>query len=248
MIARKILFCSAVELAVSIIFGGCFGNGYIASSVNTVLGLDVSENPQTQIPHIRFGYVRSGLYYVPTGKTLAQGGQSNSIPGPASETPNVVSEIFVNSKFLSDIVISEKFAIGADAVHSDSANSTFSIPAAQAVASNGTVNAAEVTQARVQAAINRSIRPTEVLLEFNFSVASLPAEYVKIRINALRLFAVLSQLATPHWKSRPIDYAFETGIEYQIGVLLVAEQPGVQPEYRPFWSFEPAEEKKAFEE
>ena len=44
------------------------------------------------------------------------------------------------------------------------------------------------------------------------------------------------------------DYAFETGIEYLIGIVLLAEQSGIQPEYRPLWSFAPAEEKKAFEQ
>jgi predicted RecB family nuclease len=40
------------------------------------------------------------------------------------------------------------------------------------------------------------------------------------------------------------DYAFETGIEYLIGIVLM----GDQPDYRSLWSFAPAEEKKAFEQ
>lgn len=144
-------------LATFVTLFGCSGNGYITSGVNTVIGLDVSENPKTQVPHVRFGYVRSQLYYVPTGKTETTSGQVGSSSGQANETPNVVSEIFVNSKFLSDITISEKFAIGATAVQSDSAHSTFSIPAAQAVAANSGVDVASVAVART-AALERTVR------------------------------------------------------------------------------------------
>jgi len=125
-----------------LVFSSCSGNGYITSSVNTVVGLDVSENPKTQVPHIRFGYVRSGLYYVPTGKTQTTSVGNADNAGPANETPTLVSEIFVHSKFLTDITISEKFAIGAAAVQSTAAQQNFANNAAQAVAGGGTVNAA----------------------------------------------------------------------------------------------------------
>jgi hypothetical protein len=128
---RQIYLLLALSLA------GCAGNGYISSSVNTVLGLDVSENPKTQVPHVKFGYARSGLYYVPTGKTETKSGSIGS--GSAAETPTVVSEIFVHSKFLTDITISEKFAIGPGAVSSPAATQTFASNSAQAVAANGAV-------------------------------------------------------------------------------------------------------------
>ena len=60
------IFAAAASL---LFMQGCTTNGYITSSVATVVGLDVSENPKTQIPHVKFGYARTGLYYVPTGKT-----------------------------------------------------------------------------------------------------------------------------------------------------------------------------------
>jgi hypothetical protein len=153
----KILVWRFTGLVTCVALFGCAGNGYITSGVNTVVGLDVSENPKTQVPHVRFGYVRSQLYYVPTGKTETTSGQTASSSGRADETPVVVSEIFVNSKFLSDITISEKFAIGNTAVQSGAANATFSIPAAQAVASNSGVDVAAVATART-AALNRAVR------------------------------------------------------------------------------------------
>ena len=137
-------FCLAsLSLTAGLLFPGCAGNGYITSSVSTVLGLDVSENPKTQVPHVRFGYVRSGLYYVPTGKTESANGGSTTSSGQANETPSVVSDIFVHSKFLTDITISEKFAIGSDAVQSQAAQQSFRNQGAQAVAGGGTPTVAE---------------------------------------------------------------------------------------------------------
>lgn len=129
----------SIALGATLLLSGCAGNGYITSSINTVLGLDVSENPKTQVPHIRFGYVRSGLYYVPTGKTESTNGGTSTSSGQANETPTVVSDIFINSKFLTDITISEKFAIGGDAVQSQAAQQSFRKNAAEAVAGSGTV-------------------------------------------------------------------------------------------------------------
>ena len=137
-------FCLAsLSLTAGLLFPGCAGNGYITSSVSTVLGLDVSENPKTQVPHVRFGYVRSGLYYVPTGKTESANGGSTTSSGQANETPSVVSDIFVHSKFLTDITISEKFAIGSDAVQSQAAQQSFRNQGAQAVAGGGTPTVVE---------------------------------------------------------------------------------------------------------
>ncbi|MEO6742501.1 MAG: hypothetical protein ABIP20_19840 [Chthoniobacteraceae bacterium] len=136
-----------VAAVVSMLFTqGCTTNGYITSSVATVVGLDVSENPKTQIPHVKFGYARTGLYYVPTGKTaygdsLRQGvddaaGNRDSV----KDTPTLVSEIFVHSKFLGGITISEKFAIGDAAVKSSAAATAFANNGAHAVASNGRID------------------------------------------------------------------------------------------------------------
>jgi hypothetical protein len=167
------IYLRVLPVALGALAGGCTTNGYITSSVSTVLGLDVSENPKTQIPHIKFGYARSGLYYVPTGKTAYgdphQQGAGDAVANRDSvkDTPEVVSEIFVNSKFLTDITISEKFAIGPAAVDSHAAVATLGNPAAQAVATNGTINAA----------------PTSVVLPTKVVTEKVPDETLKARIN-----------------------------------------------------------------
>jgi predicted RecB family nuclease len=43
------------------------------------------------------------------------------------------------------------------------------------------------------------------------------------------------------------DYAFETGIEYLIGMISIPEPGSRQTEYQSLWSFDPAAEKEAFE-
>jgi len=43
------------------------------------------------------------------------------------------------------------------------------------------------------------------------------------------------------------QYAFETGLEYLFGVLTLPEEAAVEPSYESLWSFDRAEEKKAFE-
>jgi predicted RecB family nuclease len=45
-----------------------------------------------------------------------------------------------------------------------------------------------------------------------------------------------------------VPYAFDTGLEYLIGMAFVPEPPSTEPRYEPIWSFEPNAEKKAFEQ
>ena len=109
---------------------GCGAKGYIVASVQSVIGLDVSENPKTQVPHVRFGFVRSQYYYIPTGKSES----GKNVPGgsgEADETPELVSEINVDLKFLSNAKIHERFAVGKRAVSTAAAQHLFA-PAVEA--------------------------------------------------------------------------------------------------------------------
>jgi predicted RecB family nuclease len=45
-----------------------------------------------------------------------------------------------------------------------------------------------------------------------------------------------------------VPYAFDTGLEYLIGVVTLPDQAGAEPIYRSLWSFEPKVEKEAFEQ
>jgi hypothetical protein len=111
-------------LAAALWLSGCTAKGYITTSVNTVLGLDVSENPKTQVPHVRFGFVRSQYYYIPTGLTPTEQGIVTK-GAPATETPELVSEIDVDIKFLNWGRVRERFAVGQTAVLSNAAQILF---------------------------------------------------------------------------------------------------------------------------
>lgn len=119
---RRTLIFSILLIAGLLSLQGCSANGYITASVQSVIGLDVSENPQTQVPHVRFGFIRNQLYYVPTGKVVVgQGGTS----GSASDAPALVSSIKLNSTFAQSMAIEERFAIGQAAIGSPAAQALF---------------------------------------------------------------------------------------------------------------------------
>jgi hypothetical protein len=100
----------------------------VLSTVNTGVGISLSENPQTELYEVKFGFIRSQFYSVPSGKVV-QGDKNflnatNQFSNQAQMTPNVVSGIRVQSDlrhlFLgADIV--ESFALGSDAVKSRAA-------------------------------------------------------------------------------------------------------------------------------
>jgi len=74
---------------------------------------------------VRFGFARSQLYYIPTGKTTEGSGNTSQSAGNASDTPTLVSDINVDITPLKQIVIKERFAVGQGAVHSLAAQALF---------------------------------------------------------------------------------------------------------------------------
>ncbi|OGX03639.1 MAG: hypothetical protein A3G87_08370 [Omnitrophica bacterium RIFCSPLOWO2_12_FULL_50_11] len=123
----RALICLGLVVGGALLSCGCAPKGYITASVQSMIGLDVSENPQTQVPHIRFGLLRNQFYYIPTGLS-AEG----ATPGKATETPELVSTADMDIKFLSGTRVIEKFAVGPIAVKSTAAAIAF-IPEGQPV-------------------------------------------------------------------------------------------------------------------
>ena len=121
---RKVLLLLLLIVATALLLSGCAAKGYIVTSIQSVVGLDVSENPKTQVPHIRFGFVRSQYYYLPTGKAESGPGTPGG-SGLAGDTPELVSEIDVEMKFLNYGRIKERFAVGDKAVQTPAANALF---------------------------------------------------------------------------------------------------------------------------
>lgn len=88
-----------IPLVISALFvQGCVkpGKGNIQSITTSMVGIDISQDPANQTPHLRLGYARTQYHIVPTGTTNA---------------PSVVSTMSVNAS-ISKQVIDEDFATG----------------------------------------------------------------------------------------------------------------------------------------
>ena len=102
---------------------GCTAvNENVISTVNTGFGLQVAENPQSQLYEIKFGYMRNQFYSIPTSKRVT-GNNDASITNQIG-TPQVVSGIGgsadINGRSLGG-GIAENFAVGETAVASPAA-------------------------------------------------------------------------------------------------------------------------------
>lgn len=134
----------------------------ILSTINTGMGLTVTENPTTQLYELKAGFIRTQFYSVPTGKNVegaetskvVENGKvttsSTNLSNNARSTPNVVSGIRARSSakdlFLG-MDISENFAVGDDAVRSPAAVAMY---IAEAAATNNAAFAAEAVSYTTQ--------------------------------------------------------------------------------------------------
>lgn len=101
----------------------------VISSINTGIGISLTENPQTQLYEAKLGYIRSQFYSVPTGKTLCgdcskHSGANCPAKNDADKAVTMVAGIRVNSgieHLFLGADIAESFAIGTAAVNSPAA-------------------------------------------------------------------------------------------------------------------------------
>jgi hypothetical protein len=123
-----------LALALTLLVSGCSSvvvRENIISTINTGVGLSLTENPQTQLYEVRAGYIRSQFYSIPTGKRVdctactATNHTSNCThSNEANTTPEIVSGIRMKSgieHLLVGMEVSESFAVGGTAVMSDAA-------------------------------------------------------------------------------------------------------------------------------
>jgi hypothetical protein len=128
-LARLILLGMGLALLLTLLFGaGCSRlqlDGYIVSYTTRTIGLDVSADPKTQVPHARLGFFSTSVHYLPTGKTagpvttnittLIGPAGTNIIvetkAGDASEVPALMSDIEVKAG-LTMQTIDEQYATG----------------------------------------------------------------------------------------------------------------------------------------
>jgi len=82
----------------------------IISSTATTLGVEVSQNPATQLYQAKLGYCRAELAFVPTDR-----GQATNQIGGAASTGNVIMELTLRNIFAGGGVY-QRLAIGSTAV------------------------------------------------------------------------------------------------------------------------------------
>lgn len=108
---------------------GAIKNGYVVSGTSTVLGVQIAENPATQLYEAKFGYARAEVALVPTN-------------GPA-----VIMELRYSGIFSRSGGIYQRLAVGNAAVMQPGATLMF----AKDVDGNISSNAVQAITAKVQA-------------------------------------------------------------------------------------------------
>jgi hypothetical protein len=141
----------AAGLAAVTIAGGCrtIARENILSAINTGIGVQVAENPQTQLYEVKIGYIRSQAYSVPTGKVVeSEDAAGNPVPGTlhndAERTPEVVAGIRMRSgveQLFVGVDVSENFAVGRVAVMSPAAVAMYIADAASEDRANAAADA-----------------------------------------------------------------------------------------------------------
>lgn len=105
---------------VIVLLTGCTAvkNGYVVTGTGTVLGVQIAENPATQLYEAKLGYARAEIALVPT----------NGVP--------VIMELRYSGIFSHSGGIYQRLAVGADAVKQPGAAYMFAKDADGTISSN----------------------------------------------------------------------------------------------------------------
>jgi hypothetical protein len=94
---------------------GCATSDHaVLAATGTVIGVELSQNPATQVPQGKLGYNRAEFAYVPTNRNKSdEAGQSGN---GAADTAEVLMEIKYSDIFSSGSGIYQRLAVGKTAV------------------------------------------------------------------------------------------------------------------------------------
>lgn len=114
-------------VAATIAVIGCADQGYsVLASTGTSIGVEVSQNPATQMPQGKLGYNRAELAFVPTNRN---GGKNStgSVHNGAADSANVLMELRYGGIFDmgASSGIYQRLAVGTVAVHEPGASVMF---------------------------------------------------------------------------------------------------------------------------
>jgi hypothetical protein len=124
MNATRLVLIVAAWLAEGAILSGCQRPHYIVASSATVIGVEVSQNPASQLPQAKLGYNRAETAVIPTNRDLRPEAET---PKGADEAPDVLMELRYDGIFaLSDNSgIYQRLAVGKNAVGQPGAAAMF---------------------------------------------------------------------------------------------------------------------------
>jgi hypothetical protein len=101
----------------ALILGGCTTNKHmVLATSSTIIGLEIAQNPTTQMYQAKLGYNRAEFALVPSNRASGADGDKTTGNG-ASDTTDVVMELSYGSIFsLSQSSIYQRLAVGHGAV------------------------------------------------------------------------------------------------------------------------------------
>jgi hypothetical protein len=105
-------------LALAALLSGCSTSKHmVLASTGTVIGLEIAQNPSTQMYQAKLGYDRAELALIPSNR--ASGGTNDvTTGGGASDVADVVMELHYNNIFsMSTSGIYQRLAVGKNAVN-----------------------------------------------------------------------------------------------------------------------------------
>jgi hypothetical protein len=110
----KKLFVAVLPLLLCL---GCAGGKhYVIASTGTVIGLEVAQNPSTQMYQAKLGYNRAEIALVPSNRSSGKTNELN-YAGGASDTTDVMMELhYANIFSLQSSGIYQRLAVGKNAV------------------------------------------------------------------------------------------------------------------------------------
>ncbi len=124
---------------------GCATRNMVVASTSTIIGLEIAENPTTQLYQAKLGYNRQELAIVPSNRSGAV--EPGSVGGGAKDTADVVMELRYGNIFsLQNSGIYQRLAVGTTAVSQPGAAFLF------AKGSDGNLDAASAE------AVSRSLK------------------------------------------------------------------------------------------
>jgi hypothetical protein len=103
-------------IALVALVAGCAQNRhYVTAATSTIIGLEIAQNPSTQMYNAKLGYNRAELALVPSNRGTDKDDQSTG--GGAADTTDVVMELhYANIFSLSSSGIYQRLAVGHNAV------------------------------------------------------------------------------------------------------------------------------------